>query len=148
MWGLDHKDSWAPARRIDTFEVWCWRRLLRICSTARRWNQSILKEINLEYSLEGLLLKLQYSGHLMRRDSSLEKTLMLGKIAGGEGVNRRQDGCMTLLIQWTWVWANSARWWRTGRPGVLHSMGSQSRTQLRDWMILTYLLIYFGCFRS
>ena len=82
-------ESWtikkAEHRRIDPFELWCWRRLLRVPWTARRSNQSILKEITPEYSLEGqmLKLKLQYSGHLMRRTYSLEKTLMLGKIEGG-----------------------------------------------------------------
>ena len=79
----------AECRRIDAFELWCWRRLLRVPWTARRSNQSILKEINPEYSLEGLMLKpkLQYFGHLMRRTDSLEKTLMLGKIEG-----RRRKG--------------------------------------------------------
>ena len=77
-------ESWTikkvEHRRIDAFELWCWRRLLRVSWTARRSNQSILKEINPEYSLEELMLKLQYCGHLMQRVSSLEKTLMLGKI--------------------------------------------------------------------
>ena len=74
----------AECQRIDAFELWCWRRLLRVSCTARRSNQSILKEINPEYSLEGLMLKLklQYFGHLMRRVDSLEKTLMLGRIGG------------------------------------------------------------------
>ena len=74
----------AERQRIDAFKLWCWRRLLRVPWTARRPNQSILKEISLEYSLEGLMLKLkfQYFGHLMRRTDSLEKTLMLGKIEG------------------------------------------------------------------
>ena len=74
----------AECRRIDAFELWCWRRLLRVPWTARRYNQSILKEISPECSLEGLMLKLklQYFGHLMRRADSLEKTLMLGKIKG------------------------------------------------------------------
>ena len=82
-------ESWtikkAECRRIDAFELWCWRRLLRVPSTARRSNQSILKEISTGYSLEGLVLKLklQYFGHLMRRTDSLEKTLILGKIEGG-----------------------------------------------------------------
>ena len=79
-------ESWtikkADHRRIDAFELWCWRRLLRVPWTARRSNQSILKEIRPEYSLEGLMLKLQYFGHLMWRVDSLEKTLMLGKIEG------------------------------------------------------------------
>ena len=79
-------ESWtikkAEHQRIDAFKVWCWRRLLRVPWTARRWNQSILKEINPEYSLEGLMLKLQYFDQLMGRANSLEKTLMLGKIEG------------------------------------------------------------------
>ena len=87
-------ESWtimkAEQGRIDAFELWCWRRLLRVPWTARRSNQSILKEIIPEYSLEGLMLKLklQYFGHLMRRTNSSEKTLMLGKI---EGRRRRDD---------------------------------------------------------
>ena len=88
-------ESWttkkAEHQEIDAFELWCWRRLLRVPRTARRSNQSILKEISPEYSLEGLILKLklQYFGHLMRRADSLEKTLMLGKMrAGGEGDDR------------------------------------------------------------
>ena len=83
MWELDHKESWVPKNWC--FELWCWRRLLRVPWTARRSNQSILKEISPEYSLEGLILKLklQYSGHLMQRTDSLENTLMLGKIEGG-----------------------------------------------------------------
>ena len=82
MWELDNKP--AECWRTDVFEPWCWRRLLRVPWTARRSNQSILKEINTEYSLEGLMpkLKLQYFGHLMWRTDSLEKTLMLGKIEG------------------------------------------------------------------
>ena len=79
-------ESWAvkkaECRRIDVFELWCWRKLLRVPWTARRSNQSILKEINPEYSLKELMLKLQYFGHLMRRTDSFEKTLMLGKIEG------------------------------------------------------------------
>ena len=81
----------AECRRIDAFELWCWRRILRVPWTVRRSNQSILKELNPEYSLEGLLLKLklQYFGHLMQRANSLEKTLMLGKLrAGEEGSDR------------------------------------------------------------
>ena len=89
-------ESWTikkpEHRRIDPFELWCWRRLLRVPWTARRSNQSILKEITPEYSLEGqmLKLKLQYSGHLMRRTYSLEKTLMLGKIEGGRRRGRQR----------------------------------------------------------
>jgi len=87
---MDGCDSWTikkvVCQRTDAFELWCWRRLLRVPWTGRRSNQSILKEINPEYSLEGLTLKLQYSGHLMRRADSLVKTLMLGK---NEGSRRR-----------------------------------------------------------
>ena len=86
-------ESWiikkSECPRIDAFELWCWRRFLRVSWTARRSNQSILKEVSREYSLEGLKLKLQYSGHLMGRADSLEKTLILGKIeAGGKGNDR------------------------------------------------------------
>ena len=98
--------------------------------------QSILKEISPEYSLEGLMLKLklQYFGHLMQRTDSLEKTLMLGKTEGRrEGDDRGWDGWMATATQWTWVWVNSGSSWRTGKPGMLQSMGWQSRTWLSDW---------------
>ena len=121
-------ESWtikkAECQRIDAFELCCWRRLLRVPWTARRSNQSILKEISPEYSLEGLMLKLQYFGHLMWRTDSFEKTLMLGTIeAVGEGDDRRWDGWMASLTQWIWVWVRSGSWWWTGKPGVLQSMG-------------------------
>ena len=93
-------ESWtikkAECRRIDAFELWCWRRLLRVLWSARRFNQSIRKEISPEYSLEGLMLKLKfhYFGHLMRRTDSLEKTLMLGKV---EGKSRRRRQRMRWL---------------------------------------------------
>ena len=109
-------------------KLWCWRILLRVPWAAKRSNQFFLKEINPEYSLQGLILKLklQYFGHLMGRDDSLEKTLMLGKT---EGRRRRSDrgwnGWMASLTQWTWVWANSERQWRTRNPGMLQSMGLQ-----------------------
>ena len=125
-------ESWnvkkAEHQRIDAFELWCWRRLLRVPWTVRRSSQSILKEISPEYSLGGLMLKLklQYFGHLMRRTYSFEKTLMLGKKkAGGERDDRGWDGWMASLTQWTWVWVNSRSCWWTGRPGMLQSMGSQ-----------------------
>ena len=138
-------ESWtikkAERRRIDAFELWCWTRLLRVPWTARRSNQSILKEISPEYSLEELMLKLkfQYFGHLMWRTDSFEKTLMLGKIQGTrrKGKNGGWDGWMASLTQWTWIWVSSGSWWWTGRPGVLQSMGSQRvghnlATELRD----------------
>ena len=118
----------AEPWRIDAFELWCWRRLLRVPWTARRSNQSILKEISRGCSLEELMLKLklQSFGHLIWRTDSLEKTLMLGKLkVGGEGDDRRWDGWVASPTQWTWVWVNSrSRWW-SGRPGVLQSVESQ-----------------------
>ena len=97
-WTIKKAECW----RVEAFELWCWRRHLRVPWTARRSNQSILKETKSEYSLEGLMLKLklQYFGHLMQRANSLEKTLMLGKLkAGGEGENRRRDGWVVSLTQ-------------------------------------------------
>ena len=127
-------ESWttkkADCQRFYAFELWYWRRLLRVPWTARRSNQSILKEINPEYSLEELMLKLklQCFGHLMGRADSFEKTLMLGKIEG-EGVDRGWDGWMASPTQWTW---NSGSWWWTGKPGVLQSIGSQRVRH--DWV--------------
>ena len=123
-------ESWtikkAECQRIDVFELWCWRRLLRISWTARRSNQSILNEISLDYSLEGLMLelKLQSFGHLMQWTDSLEK---LGKIEGRmrKGDDRGWDGWMASPARWTWVWAGPGSWWWTGKPGVLQSMGPQ-----------------------
>ena len=100
----------AERKRIDAFELWCWRRLLRVPWTVRRSNQSILKEISPDYSLEGLMLKLklQYFGHLIWRTDLLEKTLMMRKIeVGGEGNDRGWDGWMASPMWWTWVWVGS-----------------------------------------
>ena len=131
-------ESWAikkaEQQRIDAFELWFWRRLLRIHWTVRRSKQSILKEISPEYSLEGLMLKLklQYFGHLMWRADSLEKILMLGKI---ESRRRRGQQRMRWLdaspTQWTWAWAKPGRWWREGLRAAVH--GSQ-RVGLDDWV--------------
>ena len=141
-------ESWtvkkAECQRIDAFELWCWRRLLRVPWTARRSNQSILKAISPGISLEGMMLKLklQYFGHFMRRADSLEKTLMLGGIGDGRG----WDGWMASLTRWTWVWMNSGSWWWTGRPGVLRLMGSQRvrhdwATEL-NWTDDMYMCVY------
>ena len=125
-------ESWtikkAEHQRIDAFELWWWRRLLRVPWTGWRSNQSILKEISPESSLEGLMLKLklQYFGHLMGRTDSLQKILMLGKIEGGRRRGwQRWDGWMASLTLWTWVWVGFGSWWWTGKPGMLQSMGSQ-----------------------
>ena len=123
-------ESWtikkAKCRRIDVFKLWCWRRLLRVPWTARRSNQSILKQISPEYSLEGLRLKLQYFGHPIWRTDTLEKTLMLGKVKGRK---RRGQQIMRWLDDITdWMdmrLASSQKVWWTGKPGVLLSTGSQ-----------------------
>ena len=132
-------ESWtikkAEHRRIDAFQLWCWRRLLRVPWTARRSNQSILKEISPGCSLKGLMLKLklQYFGHLMQRTDSLEKTLMLERLKeGGEGDDRGWNGWMASPTQWTWVWVDSGSWWWTGRPGMLQFTRSQSVGH--DWV--------------
>jgi len=130
-WTVKKAERW----RIDAFELWCWRRLLRVPWTTRRSNQSILKEISPGISLEGMMLKLklQYSGHLMRRVDSLEKSLMLGGIGGRRRRDDRGwDGWMASLTRWAWVWVNYRSLWWTGRPGVLRFMGSQRVGH--DWM--------------
>ena len=124
-------ESWtikkAEHRRIDAFELWYWRRLLRAPWTTGRSNQSILK-ISPGCSLEGLMLKLklEYFGHLMRRADTFEKTLMMGKIEGERrrGPQRMRD-LMASPTQYTWVWVNSGSWWWTRRPSILQSMGLQ-----------------------
>ena len=126
MWELDHKESWV-------LKNWCfWTVVLEKTFESpldyKRSNQSIVKEISPEYSLEGLMLKLkpQYFGHLMWRSDSLAKTLMLGKIEGRRRRGRQKmrwlDGITDLM---TWAWASSGSWWWRGKPGMLQSMGSQ-----------------------
>ena len=142
-WTINKSEHW----RTDAFKLWCWRRLLRVPWTARRSNQSILKEISPECSLEGLMLKLklQYFGHLIQRADSLEKTLMPGKIKGmRRSQDRGWDGWMASLTQWTRVWVNSGSWWWTGRPAVLRSMESQRlghdwATDLNWWSLMVYV---------
>ena len=119
----------AERRRIDAFELWCWRRLLRAPWTARRSNKSILKEISPEYSLEGLMLKLklQYLRLPDAKNWLIWKDPDAGKDWGEEekGTTEGWDGWMASPTQWTWVWASSESWWWTGKSGVLQSMGSQ-----------------------
>ena len=148
-------ESWtvkkAECRRIDAFELWCWRRLLRVPWIARRSNQSILKEIS-----PGCLF-------IGRTDAEAEtpipwpphvKSWLIGKKpwcweglgAGGEGDDREWDGWMASPTQWTWVWVNSRSWWWTGRPGMLRFMGSQRVRH--DWatelmVVLQYLLVSY-----
>ena len=123
-WTIKKAEHW----RIDAFELWCWRRLLRVSWTARRSHQSILKEISPEYALEGLMLKLklQYFCHLIWRTDSLEKTLCWERLkVGGKGDDREWDGWMVSPTRWTWVWACSGSWWWAGRHSVLQPMESQ-----------------------
>ena len=120
----------GPERRLNTeklmlsnYGVW---RLLRVPWTARS-NQSILKEISPEYSLEGLMLKLklQYFSHLIEELTHWKRPWCWERLKAGKGDERRWDGWMASLTQWTWVWASSGRWWRTDKPGKLQSMGLQ-----------------------
>ena len=123
-WTIKKAEHW----RIDAVELWCWRRLLRVPWAARRSNQSILKEISLEYSLEELMLKLKLQNFAtwceelthFKRPWCWERLK-----AGGEGDNRRWDSWMASPTQWTWAWIDSGSLWWTRRPGVLQSMGSQ-----------------------
>ena len=132
-WTIKKADRW----RIDAFELWCWRRLLRVPWTGRRSNQSILKEISPKYSLEGLMLKLkpQYFGHLMRRTDSLEKTVMLGKIEGGRrrGQQRMRwlddiTDSLDLSLSKLEELVIDRKAWHVSVLGV-----AKSRTRLRDW---------------
>ena len=122
-------ESWtvkkAECQKIGAFDLCCQRRFLRVPWTARRSNQSILKEISPEYSLEGLMLtlKLHYFGHLMQRTDPREKTLILGKIEYRRRGRQGWDGSMASLTWLTWVWAISRCWWWMGKPGMLQSTG-------------------------
>ena len=138
----------AEHQRTDAFKLWCWRRLLRIPWTARRSNQSILKEINPEYSLQGLILKLQLATWCEERTHWKRPWCWERLRAGGEGGNRGWDGWAAAPTQWTWwVWANSRSSLRRGKPGVLQSMGSQ---RVRHDLVTEQQkdLIQMACFLS
>ena len=130
-------ESWtvkkAECQRINAFELWFWRRLLRVPWTARISNQSILKETSPGCSLEGLMLRLkpQYFGHWCEEVTHLKRPWYRERLRAWEGEHRGWDGWMLSPTHWTWVWVNSKSWWWTGRPGMLQSMGLQ-RTG-HDW---------------
>ena len=142
-------ESWtvkkAEQQRIDAFELWCWRRLLRVPWTARRSNQSMLKETSPGCSLEGLMLRLkfQYFGHFMWRvdpDDWKRPWCWEGLGVGEEGDDRGWDGWMASPTQWTWISVNSGRWWWTGRPGLPWFMGLQrGMTERLNWTELMFL---------
>ena len=145
---MDVRVGWMDVKqaecwRIDALELWCWRRLLRVSWTARRSNQSILKEINPEYSLEGLMLKLklQYFGHLMWRNTHLKRPWFWERLKAGIGGDNR--GWKASPTQWTWVWVNSGSWWWTGRPGMLQSMESQRVRHSWATELNWYILLFF-----
>ena len=139
----------AEHRRTDAFELWCWRRFLRVLWTSRRSNQSILKEISPECSLEGqmLKLKLQYLATWCEELTHLKRPWCWERLrTGREGDDRGWDGWMASLTQWTWVWVNSKSWWWTGMPGVLSFMGPQIVehnwvTELTDWKCYMHIFI-------
>ena len=149
---VGYKESWVP--KFDAFELWCWRRLLWVCWTAKRSNQSTLKEISPECSLEGLMLKLklQYFGHLIRGADDLKRPWCWERLrAGGKGDNREWDDWMASLTRWTWVWVNSGSWWWTGRPDVLQYLwlqrvGHDWATEL-NWTD-TYPVFWRACPRT
>ena len=122
IWELDHKEGWAA--KIEAFELWCWRRLLRVPWSARRSNQSKLKEISPEYSLDWCWSSDTLATWCKEPTHWKSPWCWERLRAGGEGGSREQDGWMASLTQWTCVWANSARWWRTENPDVLQSMES------------------------
>ena len=122
-WTIKKAGHW----RIDGFELWCWRRLLRVPWTARRSNQSILKS-SPEYSLGGLIMKLKTNilATWCKELTHLKRPWCWERLkVGGEGDGRGWDGWMASLTQWTWIWASSGSWWSTGKPGVLQSIRSQ-----------------------
>ena len=131
-------DSWtikkAERQKIDAFEPWCWKRCLRVPWTAGRSNQSIIKEISPEYSLEGLMLKLQYFATWCEELTHWKRPCCWERLkAGGEGDYREWDDLMASLTGWTWVWAWSGSWWWTWKRGMLQFMGSQRVRH--DWAI-------------
>ena len=140
--------------RIDAFQLWCWRRLLRVPWTLRRLNQTLRREINPEYSLEGLMLKLQYFGQFFWCEelTHWKRPWCWERLKAGEGEDRGWDGWMASLSQWTWGWASSRSWWWTRKPSVLQSMGLQKvrhdwATEL-NWLIHLTFSEYFLCAKN
>ena len=143
-WTIKKAECW----RVAAFEVWCWRRLLRVPWTPRKPNQSILKEISPEYSLERLMLKLklQYLATCCEELTCLKRPWCWERLkAGGEGDDRGWYGWMASRTQWTRVWVDPRSWWWTGRLGVLWFMGSQNQAWLSDWTELMNKLYFCLC---
>ena len=142
-------ESWAVKKaehqRNYAFELWCWRRLLRVPWTTRRLNESILR--NQSWIFNGRTDAEADFGHLMQRTDSLEKPWCWERLrSGGDGDDRAWDGWMASMTRWTWVWASSGPWWWTGKPGVLQSMESQRvrhdwETELNWWIIICVLFL-------
>ena len=145
MWEVNHKEG--RVLKNWYFQMWCQRKLLRVLWTTRRSNQSILKEINTEYLLEGQMLKLKLQASAPSSEAEAEALATWFKKPtnwkrawcwerlreGGEGGNRGWNGWMASQTQWTWVWANSGRWWRIGKPDLQQSVGSQRVGH--DWLL-------------
>ena len=144
-------ESWtikkAEHPRIDAFELWCWRRLLKVPWTARRSNQTILKEISPEYSLEGLMLKLklQYFSHRFKELTQWKRPWCWERLkVKGEGDDRGWDGWMASPTWWRWVWVSSGSWWWTGRPGICCGSWGRKESDMTEWLNWTEFLLLDG----
>ena len=138
----------AECQRIDAFKLWCWRRLLRLPWTAKRSNQSVLRKSTLNIHWKDWCRSWSSDNILStwcEKPTHWKRPWCWERLRAGEGGNRGQDGWMASSAQWTWVWASSGRWWRTGKPDVLQSMRSQSQTWLNNWTAIGHV-VFEACF--